>query len=91
MKIEQNIWVESAGWKEASKTGLGATDHLVLLFGSTTILNQKPHLEEIKTPYPQAHLLGCSTAGEICGTQVYDHSLGTIAVPFEHSTIECAQ
>ena len=37
--------------------------------------------------YPRAHLLGCSTAGEICGTQVTDDSLIATAVHFEHTRL----
>lgn len=32
--------------------------------------------------------MGCSTAGEIIGTQVLDGTLTTTAIYFEHTTIE---
>src|SRR4029079_7623732 len=38
--------------------------------------------------YPKASILGCSTAGEIYGTEVCDNSLVAIAVEFEHSQIK---
>ena len=36
-------------------------------------------------------MLGCSTAGEIAGTQVFDDSLVTTAIAFESTRIEGAR
>ncbi|HLZ17996.1 MAG TPA: FIST N-terminal domain-containing protein, partial [Smithellaceae bacterium] len=41
--------------------------------------------------YPGAHLFGCSTAGEICGTSVFDDTLVATAVHFEKTEISGAQ
>ena len=38
--------------------------------------------------YPQASLLGCSTAGEIFDTSVSDDTISATAVLFEHSRIQ---
>jgi hypothetical protein len=62
-----------------------------MLFGSTSILKEQKRLDEIKKVYPQAHLFGCSTAGEIYGTQVTDDSLVLTAASFEHTQLEGAQ
>jgi hypothetical protein len=61
---------------------------LILLFGSTSILKEGKYLGEIKNAYPEGLLLGCSTAGEICGTQVTDDSLVATAVHFECTQIQ---
>ena len=45
----------------------------------------------MKRTYPHAHLIGCSTAGEIYGTQVSDDSLVITAVHFEHTRLQAAQ
>jgi hypothetical protein len=44
--------------------------------------------QEIRERYPSAHMLGCSTAGEIAGTQVFDDSLVATAIAFESTRIE---
>lgn len=64
---------------------------MVLLFGSTSVLKGKRPLDEIRQSYPHAHLLGCSTAGEICDTQVLDDSLVATAIEFESIKIASAK
>jgi len=70
---------------------LGRAAHLVLLFGATSVLKEKKQLDEIRRSYPEAHLLGCSTAGEICDTQVLDDTLVATAIEFESTRIACAK
>jgi hypothetical protein len=90
MKIEQNVWKEGTGWR--TKLGeRGGASQLVLLFASPCSLKRVTLLNEIENTYPQAHLLGCSTAGEICGTQVFDDSLVITSLELESTQIESAQ
>ena len=91
MKIEQKRWTKEKGWETESPTKLGESAQLVMLFGSTSRLKEQKSLDEIKKDYPKAHLFGCSTAGEIYGTQVSDDSLVVTAVSFEHTQVEGAQ
>src|SRR4029077_12689969 len=46
--------------------------------------------DALRTMYPDAHLLGCTTAGEICGTTVSDDSVVATAIRFDHTTIRAA-
>jgi len=64
---------------------------LMLIFGAMSILKESEPIEAIKRAYPLAHILGCSTAGEICGTQVNDDSLVATAVGFEHTQVKEAR
>jgi len=91
MKIEQNKWTGAAGWTPRPLGALGESAQLVLIFGATPILREKGLVEEVKRTYPAAHILGCSTAGEICGTEVSDDSLVSTAVRFEHTRLGGAQ
>jgi len=79
MRIEQKKWTEAKGWPSEPPEPLRESAQLVLAFGATSILRQQSLVEHVKTMYPQAHILGCSTAGEICGTQVSDNALVTTA------------
>ncbi len=87
MQIQQYQWTYSTGWKPALPTPCHATAHLVLLFGSPAILTSASHLNEIQAAYPNAHIMGCSTAGEIIGTQVLDDSLVVTVIQFEHTEV----
>ncbi len=91
MKIEQTRWVEATGWEPEPPGKLSENVRLVLLFGSTSILKEQKCFDEIKNAYPKAHLLGCSTAGEICDTRVTDDSLVVTAIAFEHTQLKGAQ
>ncbi len=91
MKVDQHRWAEATGWESELPGELVESAQLVLLFGNTAILKEKKQLDKIKTAYPKAHLLGCSTAGEIYGTQVTDDSLVATAVNFEFSLLKGAQ
>jgi len=85
MKVEQNIWTKAEGWEGGSLGKLGESAQLVLIFGSRSILREGALLETVKKAYPKANHLGCSTSGEICGTQVSDESLVVTAVRFDHT------
>ena len=64
---------------------------LVLVFGARAVLQDLQLVESIRKCYPAAHILGCSTAGEICGAEVSDDSLVATAIHFEHTQVRTAQ
>src|SRR5947209_1390959 len=86
MKIEHMRW-QGRRWEPAVPGKLRAPQ-LVLLFGCPSLLKQRDLLQGIQQAYPSAHLLGCSTAGEISGTQVLDESLVATAVQFEQTALQ---
>jgi hypothetical protein len=85
MKIEHKRW-QCGSW-EPPVSGKLTAAQLVLLFGCPSLLKERYLLQEIQRAYPKAHLLGCSTAGEISGTQVLDESLVATAIQFEHTAL----
>jgi len=91
MKIEQKRWTEEKGWVPEFKGIVDEAVQLVLLFGATQLLKDPTYIHDIKAAYPKAHLFGCSTAGEIFGTQVTDNSLVITAVRFESTQIKGVQ
>ncbi|MGA2228314.1 MAG: FIST N-terminal domain-containing protein, partial [Syntrophobacteraceae bacterium] len=91
MRIEQEKWTQPRGWTPELPGSLAQSAQLVLLFGATAVLDRHEVIEQIRCAYPSAHVLGCSTAGEICGVQVSDDSCVATAVHFEHTEIRgCA-
>jgi hypothetical protein len=91
VKTEQTHWIQGKGWGSDAPGMLGSRAQLVLVFGSSGALHEREPLQEIRRAYPGAHLLGCSTAGEISDTQVLDDSLVTTAIQFEGTTIQGTQ
>lgn len=90
MKIEQLQWSVQQGWQsESSKHSApnAAEVQLVLVFGSSEGLNPD-RVQDLAQRYPHAYLMGCSTAGEICGTQVSDDAIVVTAIQFEHTQVQ---
>lgn len=62
----------------------------VLMFGSPALLMDHKSILAVQTAYPQAQIMGCTTAGEICDVNVTDETLVVTAVFFEHTRVEIA-
>lgn len=86
MKVEQLQWTARTGW--AGDAALKEAQ-LALIFGGTEQLDQMS-LETIRAFYPEALLLGCSTAGEIFDTRVQDNSITVTAVAFAKTRLKLA-
>lgn len=91
MKIDQRRWTEATGWVPDTPGAIRESVQLVLIFGATPALREQKHYRDIKRAYPGAHIFGCSTAGEICGTEVTDDALVTTAVNFEYTQLKGVQ
>jgi hypothetical protein len=91
MRTEQRAWTRGSGWTPASAGLAPDSAQLVLVFGATVVLQDPGIVRSIRSFYPAAHILGCSTAGEICGAEVSDDSLVATAIHFEHTPVRAAQ
>lgn len=60
---------------------------LLLIFGGRKILQNSSILKYLREAYPEAIITGCSTSGEISGTNVNDQSITLTAVKFENTNI----
>ena len=85
MRAAQHHWTIDAGWCPTLPER-GAGD-LVLLFGATERLLDGRRAEEVARAWPEATLLGGSTAGEIHGDHVSDDSVVATVLRFEHTQV----
>lgn len=90
MKVDQRAWTAERGWYPTVDGGAGAGAQLVLLFGATARMREREPFEQLRAWYPGAMIVGCSTAGEILGTEVRDDSLVATALGFEHTALHMA-
>lgn len=88
MKIEQRIWREDNGWSTNFPIALSESAQLLLVFADSRILKITGSFEQIRNAYPAAYVIGCSTSGEIYGTQVIENTMVTTAVQFEHANVK---
>lgn len=91
MRIEQRKWTAAGDWEGAADQAVPDAS-LVLLFGSTAELAARERWAEVASRHPGARVVGCSTAGEICGTRVFDGSIVATAIAFDATRlrVECA-
>lgn len=59
----------------------------MLVFGSRERLESRGLFEKLRAAYPQARIVGASTAGEIAGLDVLDGSLVTTAIRFASTRV----
>ncbi|MEQ1488850.1 MAG: FIST N-terminal domain-containing protein [Methylotenera sp.] len=67
------------------------TANLVLVFGSVKRFGEAKLQSTLKSRYPAAQIIGCSTAGEISANGVFDDSLQITAVLWERTTQRVTQ
>lgn len=80
----------TSGWSQDALPGLDSPSTLVLVFGAPEYLEDPAALDELVAAYPQGQVIGCSTAGEIFGTKIYDRSLACAVVRFDRARIAAA-
>ena len=90
MKLSQTRWTKPGGWNPGPLAPSTPPADLVLIFGATSVWAEPGLLDQVRQAHPQAHVMGCSTAGEICGTQVHDDSMVVTAIKFEHTQVRGA-
>lgn len=77
-------------WSVKSRPKIDSRRTLVLVFGSSSLLDSADPLGELIEDYPESIIIGCSTAGEILGTQISDESVSAAIVRFAHTDIRMA-
>jgi hypothetical protein len=93
LEIDQFRWTASRGWeprKPEGAAGSAGSADLLLIFGATALLRGQGPYAEACAAFPGAFRFGCSTAGDIFGTQVSDDSLVVTAVRFAATRISGA-
>jgi hypothetical protein len=86
MRVEQQSWSAQGRWRqEAGKRCADA--QLVLAFGASAPIRDAAIWTDLRARWPSAHIVGCSTAGEIAGTVVRDDSVVATAMELERSAV----
>jgi hypothetical protein len=78
----QTRHLQDGSWN-SEEAALSAAE-LVLYFGASASLSDGARFAELRASYPHAHLVGCSTGGEIFAEEASDDGLVVAALQFEH-------
>lgn len=87
MQIEKLVHVPEGGWSMSSFPALDSERTLVTVFGSSDRLDDPSAVQDLMRAYPRAHVIGCSTAGEIHGASILDGSLTVAVTRFDATTL----
>lgn len=86
MKIAQRVWPASEKTLAAPESWSQSVQ-LVLAFGARSLLEQEDRRRQIRQAYPNAVVLGCSTAGNIHASQILDEALVITAIQFSQAQV----
>jgi len=77
-------------WSSPLPVALDSERTLVTVFGATELLEDPAPLLELARAFPNSHVIGCSTSGEISGSEVFDHSLSVSVMRFARTELASA-
>lgn len=90
MQLGTFTYREQRGWSVEAFPALDSPQSLVVVFGASQFASNPQPIKELVQAYPQAQVIGCSTAGEIFDSTVDDESLSVAVLRMERTTIRTA-
>jgi len=87
MKFEQEHLPAKTGLNKLPSSSPLPDANWVLVFGSVNRFNERGFAKTLRKRYPEAHIIGCTTSGEITSDGVYDDSVHITAMKWERSTL----
>lgn len=81
MRAQQVVWNHRSGWTPAEARADKVP--LVLYFGTREALSNGVRFNELRIMFPAAHILGCSTGGQINNNDVNDDEIVAAAIDFD--------
>jgi len=86
MQVHQWSWSDAKGWEG----GAAENADLVLFFGSRPALQGRSRYQQMRERFPKAHILGCSSGGQILNDDVTDDEIAGAALSFERTKLRLA-
>lgn len=88
MQIGQVSWSEKSGWGQIPE--FSSTADLVLVFADNAYFQTDACYAELRAQFPNAHIVGCSSAGSVSDVEIHDGNLVATAIRLEHSRVRLA-
>ena len=88
MRADQLSWNVVSGWKAQGEIPDQA--NLVLYFGTREALANGKRFDELRDMFPAAHVVGCSTGGQIRNHDISDDDIAAIVLNFDHTRLKLA-
>lgn len=84
MQVDRLSWSRAKGW-HCDQGRKPAT--LVLYFGSRTVMDSDLWFAQLQELYPDAHIVGCSSASQIFGDEIIEEGLSGVAINFDTTKV----
>ena len=91
MKLETLRYIKNTGWSVGKFPDLDSENTLILIFSAPDLITQPGLIQDLVKHYPSSKIIGCSTAGEIFGKDISDHSLSVAIIRFDNTEIKIAK
>jgi hypothetical protein len=89
MRVRQIVWNKETGWSGA-EDGPGDAS-LVIYFGSREALACGGRYSELRKSFPAAHIVGCSTGGQINNDDISDDEIVAAAIGFDATKLRLSR
>lgn len=84
----QTLQYNKGAWSSQSFPNLDSENTLILIFAAPEFMENPVPIQEMVQHYPRAKIIGCSSAGEIAGAGIHDHSLSVAIMRFKKTPIQ---
>src|SRR5688572_28947487 len=88
MELQSFQYTVTRGWSVDQFPNRDSENTLVLIFAAPEFIDNPGPIHELVAHYPTSKIIGCSSAGEIAGVNVNDHSLSVAVVKFKNTPLE---
>lgn len=90
MKLEIFQFDSKSGWSQDEFPAMDSDKTVVIVFGASEFLSAPAPIREIALAYPNSHLIGCSSSGEILGSKLSDGTLSVAVLQLDHGSVTSA-
>lgn len=87
MKIKPFKWDGQHGWTDSIERTSDFSPNIIIFFTTLPSNIVQKRCQELKDQYPMAPIVGCSSAGEIFGDEVFEDSFSATALEFKDSGV----
>ncbi len=88
MELHTFSYSKEKGWSIKSFPAIDSPSTLVIIFGAPEYYDDQTPVRQLIDAYPNAKKIGCSTAGEINGNSIEDHSISAAVVKFNDTILK---
>lgn len=88
MQVGQISWTGSAGWQQIPD--FSAAADLVLVFADNAFFCTEACYTGLRSLFPQAHIVGCSSSGSVLGVEISDANMVATVIRLERATVRLA-